>query len=288
MSDSAADDPAHVRPLAPRDHAFVAVLGVLLAAHVVVQLYHFMSGLPPTAPVRWTLVIPIWCAFTLVHAVYSLGPRRTGWLVALTVTVSFAFEFAGVKTGWPFGAYYYTEVLGPKVADTVPAVIPLAYLMMLYPSHVIANLILDGRPVSAKRGPTQITAAGLLTALVMSAWDLTTDPVMAGQVRAWVWVDGGPYFGIPFSNFSGWIVVVWCICVLYRTVEARVPVEPLGEPRRWLALGPLIGYGTMALCDSAVGMPHATRLLPVFAMGIPLLAASIRLFESPLAAPQRS
>ncbi len=273
--------------MARGDHAFITALGVLLLAHVAVQLYHFMSGLPPTAPVRWTLVVPIWCAFTLVHAMYSLGPRRTVWLSALTVAVSFAFEYVGVKTGWPFGAYYYTEVLGPKVAGTVPAVIPFAYLMMLYPSHVIANLILDGGPISAQRGIIGIATAGLLTALVMSAWDLTTDPVMAGQVRAWIWVDGGPYFGIPFSNFSGWILVVWCICVLYRTIEVRVPVAPLGAPRRWLALGPLIGYGTMALCDSAVGLPQATRLLPVFAMGIPLLAASIRLFEAPLAALQR-
>jgi uncharacterized membrane protein len=279
-------EPVRAHPPGKRDHVFLAVLGALLLAHVAVQLYQFMSGLPPTTPVRWTLVVPIWCAFTLTHAMYSLGPRRTAWLAALTVAVSFAFEYLGVKTGWPFGVYYYTEVLGPKIAGTVPVVIPFAYLSMLYPSHVIANLILDGRPVSLRRGLLGMATAGFLTALVMSAWDLTTDPVMAGQVRAWIWVEGGPYFGIPFSNFSGWILVVWCICLLYRTVETRVPAVPLGEPRRWLALGPLIGYGTMALCDSAVGVPEATRLLPVFAMGIPLLAASIRLFEAPLASVQ--
>lgn len=271
-----------------RDRSFITVLVILLAGHVAVQLYHFMSGLPPTAPVRWTLVVPIWCAFTLVHALYSLGVRRTAWLCGITTSIAFAFEYIGVTTAWPFGAYYYTDVLGPKILGTVPVVIPLSYLMMLYPSHVIANLILDGRAVSAQRGLLRMATAGLLTALVMSAWDLTTDPVMAGAVGAWVWVDGGPYFGIPFSNFSGWILVVWCICVIYRAIERRVPIRPLGAPRRWIALGPLIGYGTMALCDSAVGLPEATRLLPVFAMGVPLLAASIRLVEAPLKSAQRS
>jgi uncharacterized membrane protein len=279
------DEPRPGEGLARRDRVILALLGALLAVHLVVQLYHVMSGLPPTARVRWTLVVPIWCTFILAHALYSLGWHRTGWLVGITVAVSFGFEYVGVRTGWPFGAYYYTDALGPKIAGTVPAVIPFAYLMMLYPSHVITNLILDGRPVSAARGWPRMVGAGLLTAMVMTAWDLTTDPVMVGTIRAWVWVDGGPYFGIPFSNFAGWVLVVWVVCVAYRLVEARVPAAPLGSPRRWIALGPLIGYGALALCDTAVATPEATRILPAFAMGVPLLAASLRLADAPLDAP---
>jgi putative membrane protein len=196
--------------------------------------------------------------------------------------VSLAFEYIGVKTGWPFGTYYYTDVLGPKLLGTVPLIIPFAYFMMLYPSHVITNLILDGQPVSAQRGTAGIAAASVLTALVMTAWDLTTDPVMAGTVGAWIWVDGGPYFGIPLENFLGWVVVVAVICFVYRRTESWLPLVPMGSPKRWIALGPLIGYGTMALGDALVGLPIATRLLPWFAMGAPLLAAVVRLLEARL------
>lgn len=264
------------------DRAFVAGLVLLLAIHIAVHVYHIVHGITPSAQVRWTLVVPTWCAFTLVHALYCLGWRRTLWLVGLTFSISFAFEFIGVRTAWPFGAYYYTDVLGPKIAGTVPAVIPFAYLMMLYPSHVVANLMLDGQPVSTQHGWLKMSAAAMLTAFVMSAWDLTTDPVMTTTVGAWVWVDGGPYFGIPFSNFWGWILVIWVVCTVYRGVEARVPIAPLGSPRRWVAFGPIIGYATMAIADTIVGTPEATRLLPTFAMGTPLIAALVRLLETPL------
>ena len=113
--------------------------------------------------------------------------------------------------------------------------------------------------MSAQRRVAGIAAASVLTALVMTAWDLTTDPVMAGTVGAWVWVDGGPYFGIPMENFLGWVVVVAVICLVYRWTEPAVPLRPMGSPKRWIALGPLIGYGTMALGDALVGLP-ASRL----------------------------
>jgi putative membrane protein len=267
---------------ATRDRLFIVALGLLLLAHVAVHGYHIALALPPPAKMRWSVIVPIWCTFALLHGFYALGWRRTLWMLGLTAGVSLAFEYVGVKTGWPFGTYYYTDVLGPKLMGTVPLIIPFAYFMMLYPSHVITNLILDGTPVSAQRRMAGIVAASVLTALVMTAWDLTTDPVMAGAVGAWVWVDGGPYFGIPMENFLGWVVVVAVICFVYRWTEPAVPLRPMGSPKRWIALGPLIGYGTMALGDALVGLPEATRLLPWFAMGAPLLAAVVRLLEARL------
>jgi putative membrane protein len=269
-------------PTATRDRLFVVALGLLLLAHIAVQGYHIGIHIPPAAKMRWSVIVPIWCTFALLHGLYALGWRRTLWMLGLTAVVTVAFEYVGVKTGWPFGQYYYTDVLGPKLAGTVPIIIPFAYFMMLYPSHVITNLILDGTPVSAQRRMAGIVAASVLTALVMTAWDLTTDPVMAGAVGAWIWVDGGPYFGIPLENFSGWVLVVSVICFVYRRTEPSLPLRPMGSPRRWIAFGPLIGYGTMALGDSLVGLPVGTRLLPIFAMGAPLLAATVRLLEAPL------
>jgi|SRR6187399_20372 len=273
--------PASPAP-ARRDRLFIAALALLLLAHIAVHVYHIVLRVPPAAQMRWSVIVPVWCTFSLIHGLYALGWRRTVWMLALTASISLAFEYIGVRTGWPFGEYFYTDALGPKIAGTVPIIIPFAYFMMLYPSHVIVNLVLDGTPISAQRGTVGIVAASILTGLVMTAWDLTTDPVMAGTVGAWKWVNGGPYFGIPLENFLGWTFVVTIICFIYRRVEPMIPLRPLGTPRRWIALGPLIGYGTMALGDALVGLPIATRLLPPFAMGTPLLAAAVRLFEAPL------
>lgn len=269
-------------PNGSRSLFFSVTLIGLLIVHVAVHVWHIANHMPPPASMRWSVIVPVWTSFGLLHGLHSLGWRRTLWMLGLTGAISLAFEYVGVKTGWPFGQYYYTDVLGPKIADTVPVIIPFAYFMMLYPSHVIVNLILDGTPLSRERNIWGIAAASVLTGLVMTAWDLTTDPVMADTVGAWIWKDGGPYFGIPLENFVGWTTVVTLICFLFRWTELRFPLKPLGPPSRLITVLPLIGYGTMALGDALVGLPIATRLLPPFAMGAPLLAATVRLFESPL------
>jgi putative membrane protein len=256
------------------------MLGLLLLVHVAGHGWSLLEGLPPATHIEWHILVPVWSAFGLLHAVFTLGWRRTLWFLGLAVVVSLEFEVIGVWTGWPYGEYFYTDVLGVKILGAVPVLIPFAYFMMLYPSHVIVNLIIDGQSMSAERRPLGIVAAGVLTGIVMTGWDLTTDPVMVGEVGAWVWEDGGPYFGIPMQNFAGWVLVVTTISVAYRFVERRVPLRPIGQHTRLVTLAPLIGYGTMALADALVGMPEATRLLPAFAMGGPLLAALIRLFES--------
>ena len=262
------------------DLAFLVMLGLLLLVHVAGHGWSLIEGLPPATHIEWHILVPVWSAFGLLHAVFTLGWRRTLWFLGLAVFVSLAFEVIGVWTGWPYGEYFYTDVLGVKILGAVPVLIPFAYFMMLYPSHVIVNLIIDGQSTSAQRRPLGIVAAGVLTGIVMTGWDLTTDPVMVGEVGAWVWEDGGPYFGIPMQNFAGWVLVITTISVAYRFVEQRVPLRPIGQHTRLVTLAPLFGYGTMALADALVGMPEGTRLLPAFAMGGPLLAALIRLFES--------
>lgn len=264
----------------PHETAFIVVLGILLLTHIGGHFWAISAGVPPATHIEWHVLVPVWSAFGLLHAVFTLGWGRALLFLGLSAVVSLTFELVGVWTSWPFGEYYYTDVLGAKVFDTVPVLIPFAYFMMLYPSHVIVNLILDGQPLSGQRGRWGIIFAGLLTGLVMTGWDLTTDPVMVGEVGAWVWTQGGPYFGIPMQNFAGWVMVVTVISIAYRLIEPSIALRPLGRHTRWITLLPLLGYGSMALGDVLVGMPEGTRLLPVFAMGVPLLAALIRLLES--------
>ena len=37
------------------------------------------------------------------------------------------------------------------------------------------------------------------------------DPARATLQQAWIWHDGGSYFGVPFSNFMGWFLCVYTI-----------------------------------------------------------------------------
>ena len=59
-------------------------------------------------------------------------------------------------------------------------------------------------------------------ALVMTMYDVATDPVVSTVNSLWIWHDGGEYFGVPISNFAGWVFVVYIflqIFVLFISVR---------------------------------------------------------------------
>jgi putative membrane protein len=119
--------------------------------------------------------------------------------------------------------------------------------MLVYPTYVVANLIVDGWPVGTPGGRGHLVRLALIGALVMTAWDLVVDPILSGPtVGAWVWEGGGPYYGVPFRNFLGWIVTTFTVYLLYRSVERRWTLQrvgPLSLPV--LAAGPGLAHAAM-------------------------------------------
>ncbi len=217
--------------------------------------------------------------FVVLHACYMLGWRRALAFFAFTALIGFTFEYAGVKTGAIFGRYYYTDVLGWKILGTVSWPIPLAYFMVLYPSTMMANLAIQGVPVTRKLHWGWSVFAALLAALIMSAWDLTMDPYMSLQQKAWIWVDGGPYFGIPFRNFAGWVLTTFTAGLAYRLIEHRIPLKPLGEMSTLVVVLPIICYAVLPIGDLYMGFPEATKVIAPFSMGIAVIAALMRMGE---------
>jgi len=125
------------------------------------------------------------------------GLRRTAWTFGMVGCLSYLAEYLGSHTGIPFGKYQYSALLQPQIAR-VPLLIPLAWMMMLPPAWAIAQFI------TRKTGRDWRFIA--ITALAFTAWDLFLDPQMTGW-DFWIWAQPGQYFGIPLSNYLGWLVV---------------------------------------------------------------------------------
>jgi putative membrane protein len=190
--------------------------------------------------------------------------------------ISWAFEQVGVATGAIYGPYHYTDVLGVKLGH-VPLLIPLAWFMMIYPSYVIANLISDDRPTGSQGSLKHIVWLSFLSAAVMTAWDLVVDPLLSGpNVKAWIWEQGGPYFGIPIQNYIGWMLTTFTVYLAYRWYERRSSPQPIGTVTTAVVAMPLIAYGSMMIATVLVG-PEALRVIGPFVMGLPLIAAATRL-----------
>jgi putative membrane protein len=146
------------------------------------------------------------------------GTRKTIRVGAIVILLSWIAEAWGTNIGFPFGAYDYTNTLQPQMLD-VPIYIPLGWLIMLPPSWAVAQA------ASARINPFWRTSAFIiLSALAMTAWDLMMDPMMVAW-GMWVWDDTGSYFGIPWGNFLGWLLVAGLITAIIRPRD--LPITPL-------------------------------------------------------------
>jgi putative membrane protein len=231
-------------------------------------------GLPrePTSLQINTIVLML---FSLCHASYMLGARKALAFFLISAVVSWAFEQVGVATGLVYGAYHYTDKLGMKIGH-VPVLIPIAWFMMIYPSYVIANLIIDGRPTSARAGIRHVVWLSLLSGIIMTAWDLPMDPLMSGM-KHWIWDEGGPYFGVPIQNFVGWLLTTFTVYLLYGLLEQWHPARRADGASAPVAAMPVIAYGAFATFHVFRSDPVALGLIAFFAMGLPTLLAAAQL-----------
>ncbi len=127
-----------------------------------------------------------------------LGARQAALSLLFLGAFGYAIETTGVLTGFPYGPFYYGDALGPKVADLVPYLLPLSW----------APLVLGAVAASApaekstlRRRVFWVLSAAVLLALV----DGVLDPG-AAALGFWVWPEGGFYYGVPATNYLGWLL----------------------------------------------------------------------------------
>lgn len=235
----------------------------LLALHLSLTLWVLLTPGSERLAGRWQL--PAMLFFSLLHAILLLGGRGGLAFFGLSVIMTWFFEQVGVASGRVFGPYHYGDILGPSLGH-VPVVIPFVWFMMLYPSHVIANLIVYGKPTPGTERWTQTLSAAFLTATTMTAWDLAVDPVMS-NMGWWVWETEGAYFGVPVQNFIGWLLVSFSISMAIRVFQRRLRPPHSGKLTAWVVLMPLLAYGGQLL--RTFQQPEL-GLIAFFAMGVPL------------------
>ncbi|MCD9196716.1 carotenoid biosynthesis protein [Aeromicrobium wangtongii] len=184
------------------------------ATGIVAQMiFPFTDGGTPTLTI---LSVMLLATASLVHVTVTRGPVALLALVVVAGGGGLVAEAVGVHTGVPFGSYAYAGTLGPQVIG-VPAVVPLAWLMMAYPALLVAR-----RLIGRHRAAVPVVAAWALT-----SWDVFLDPQMV-DAGHWRWAHPTPSLpgvdDIPLTNFAGWLVVSLVMCVLLDRL--------VGPPRR--------------------------------------------------------
>lgn len=251
--------------MTPSSHRLLRdrVAPALLLAHIALILFStialvtFLNGPPgpwlqeePNATVfrlGWKYSGPTYVVLgalaALAHAVGALGWRRALGIALVGSGLALGSELLGTSTGFPFGPYRYTELLGFRILGLVPFPIPVSWFYMLY-----GSLAICGRLLPARDDEKTKMLWALLGGAVLTAWDVSMDPAMV-KTAHWVWGTDGFFYGMPLSNWFGWYLTG---VVISRVMLAFAPpsmfaarVSPSTLP---IALYAVNGVMPVALC----------------------------------------
>jgi putative membrane protein len=225
-------------------------------------MFEFLKLLRGTVLLR-----PYVFAFLAVYL--AAGWRHLGWkktLVYIPVGYALAWfsEFASIHWGFPYGDYYYiNNTAGRELwVFGVPFMDSLSYVFLSYCSYSLAAFLMS--PVAVRSGNLVTLETSRirrsLSTLVLGAYlfvllDVIIDPV-ALQGRKWFlgliygYRHEGFYFGIPMSNFGGWLLVGFVLTAALQALERIAPVDsppPLPEGSlSWLRLlGPVLYFSVL-------------------------------------------
>jgi putative membrane protein len=271
-----------------------------LAAHAALSLFSavafatFLSGTPPAwlqepanqraLKIGWTFgpatTVVLGALAGVLHAVGRLGARRALLIFVFGFGISLASELSGTGTGYPFGAYSYSGLLGYKIGGLVPFNIPTSWFFMLYCSLAICGRVLTVADDARSKAKWAVVAG-----LVLTAWDVSMDPAMV-RTAHWIWhlapvAEQTPlqrifvsdiFYGMPLSNWLGWLLTG---TVVARVMLAIVPPSAwarLVSPSRFpLVLYAVNGVLPITIC-ARYGMWWAA-VLGFAAMALPLALA---------------
>jgi putative membrane protein len=171
----------------------------------------------------------------LAHAAARLGARRALALLVVATSIALGAELLGTSTGFPFGDYHYTPLLGYRIAGLVPFPIPISWFYMLY-----ACLTMTGRCLSLPRSPVDRWGWALVAGLMLVAWDVSMDPAMV-KTAHWIWGSGERFAAL---GFPAWLVAFFSRDVFYGM--------PLANWFGWLLTGTLIARALLAIAPPDV------------------------------------
>jgi putative membrane protein len=239
---------------------------------------HFLDIAVGTFTLR-PYVFAFFAAFLCV-CVPHVGWRRTGMFTLCGYLIAFGSEWLSINTGFPYGWYYYIDATSSRelwVAG-VPFFDSLSYVFLAYCSYSTALFILA--PLKAwrwnlatleTRRLRRSGAALLLGALLQTGLDVVIDPV-ALQGHRWFlgqiygYREHGIHFGVPLSNYGGWLLTSLILIAAFQLLDARrleegsaglfrIPFHSLLGPLIYLsvvifnlAITVVIGEYFMALC----------------------------------------
>jgi uncharacterized membrane protein len=192
-----------VKPVSDRSFSpLEAMFWILLAAYLALVVGFAWN---PTPLAQGLAAIGIVAA--CVHAALSYGWKDALVLLAICLVITFAMENMGASTGFPFGHYHFEVGSNLPHVGAIPVIVGPLWFGMGYFSWVVAGTMLGAQARPHRK--LELIALPIVAAFVMTQWDVVMEPPESTISKAWIWHDGGAHFGVPLSNYLGWLLTSW-------------------------------------------------------------------------------
>lgn len=178
----------------------------------------------------------VFLAIYLFVAFLQIGLTRTLIFTLLAYLIAFLSEYSSTRTGFPYGYYSYIEITRDKELwiSNVPFMDSLSYSFLSYCSLSLGIFL--NQPIIRSKNNIEIHnfEEGILkknvlfsSVILFVLLDVIIDPV---ALRGSKWFLGqiyhyhehGIYFGVPLSNFGGWLIVGFTIFYLFQLINRRL------------------------------------------------------------------
>ena len=261
-----------------------------------VWLVCFLSSLlfPAVAPVLAGIHTLMLIAIVVVHSSLLYGWAGASLYLAVGAVIGFVLEASSVANGFPFGSYVHNSP-GPK-----PFGVPIGVVLVYVISGWYAWCI--GRSVTLDQ-PNRIFGLGKLAspiigALVLAGLDYPFDPISATVQDAYTFAHPSGQFGVPLTNYLGWIFTGWVLFQLFALLEHRFKPAPVSARKEywllpcliWLLIPVQLLFSWAAAPDGTVSVGRSTFVIAdiyeagfagaLFSMVLPAFAAIVRLLSS--------
>lgn len=202
-----------------RNNRFTIAFIFPILGSIIMILSANYSGVPE--PLRFNpvliLVGVVVMRLPLISGILPLINKKSIFVLGTLVAYTYLVEIVAVRTGYPYGEFQYGISLGPMFMD-IPLALPLFFIPLVLNSYLLCILLFESASNILYRIP-------LVVAIVIVI-DMVLDPA-AVAIGFWSY-DIGVYYGVPISNYIGWIISATVATVLidaafdHRELKNRV------------------------------------------------------------------
>ena len=164
------------------------------AALLIVAYFVASQPITPRLALVSSLSVIIFALPSYWTVVKYCGKKRGLLLLAALGSYALIIESLAIHTGFPYGNFTYTDVLGNKIFGLTPWTVAFAYPPILLLTYWYAR--------QRHTNKWQIWFSTAFGAMLI---DMVLDPA-AVRLGFWHWNKPGFFYGVPLINFLGWLL----------------------------------------------------------------------------------